>query len=310
MPDDAADATLPLPASETGPGIGRLLPLRVLLATDGSRSAATAGQFLAALPLPADSRVEVLTVTDGEWESSELLLAAEQQESERIARETAESLARLEVEVSARVRFGDRAHEIIQEAEEFDADLVVLGTQGLTGLAGFLLGSVAQNVAKHARRPVLVARGSGSVIRRVVLALDSSEHAVRAAEFLAAFPLPPETEITVVNVARPYDPYPGLAPDDPYAFQREVEGVRRHRREAGEKIVTAARRELEVKGLTVDTRVEVGDPAAEVMKVAEARHADLIVAGARGGSLIPGLVMGSVADRLLKSARCPVLLVR
>jgi nucleotide-binding universal stress UspA family protein len=52
-----------------------------------------------------------------------------------------------------------------------------------------------------------------------------------------------------------------------------------------------------------------GDPATEILRVAEERNADLVVAGARGVSLIERLLVGSVADRLLKEAPCSVLIV-
>jgi nucleotide-binding universal stress UspA family protein len=53
----------------------------------------------------------------------------------------------------------------------------------------------------------------------------------------------------------------------------------------------------------------VGDPADEILRLAEEREADLIVAGARGVSFLERLLVGSVADRLLKYADCSVLIV-
>jgi nucleotide-binding universal stress UspA family protein len=59
----------------------------------------------------------------------------------------------------------------------------------------------------------------------------------------------------------------------------------------------------------VTTAVREGDPASEIQAAAVEMGADLIVAGARGASLIRGLVVGSVADRLLRSREASVLLV-
>jgi nucleotide-binding universal stress UspA family protein len=55
--------------------------------------------------------------------------------------------------------------------------------------------------------------------------------------------------------------------------------------------------------------VRTGNPATEILELAERRRADLIVAGARGVSLLEGLLVGSVAERLLREARCSVLIV-
>jgi nucleotide-binding universal stress UspA family protein len=111
-------------------------------------------------------------------------------------------------------------------------------------------------------------------------------------------------------VVRPYHPFPGLAPDDPAGFRREVERIQRERRQAGLELVEQARARLDVAGKRATATVAEGDPAAEVLKMATAMEADLIVAGARGVSLIQGLLIGSLADRLLKTARCSILLVR
>ncbi len=64
----------------------------------------------------------------------------------------------LGVQAAGHVRAGDHAGQIIQLAEERDADLIVTGTRGLGGIARLLLGSVARNVLTHARCSVLIMR--------------------------------------------------------------------------------------------------------------------------------------------------------
>jgi nucleotide-binding universal stress UspA family protein len=286
-------------------------PRKVLLATDGSEPSDVAVRFLGLLPLAVGSRIQVVTVTEGrDWAMPEWYTETGYAWAKRTAEAALPALVRDGVEVTAAARIGACAYEIIQAAEEFEADLVVLGSHGLTGLEGFLLGSVARNVAKHARRPVLVAREATHGLRRVILAVDESKHAVQAVEYAARLPLPPETEVVVLNVVRPYHPYPGLAPDDLAGFQREVAAVSAGLHRTAEKLVERAAHRLKAVGKHVTTEVLEGDPATEVLRLAAAEEADLIIAGARGHSLIEGLLVGSVADRLLKTARCSVLLVR
>lgn len=95
------------------------------------------------------------------------------------------------------------------------------------------LGSVARNVAKHARCPVPVARVPEQDLRRVLLALDDSEHAQQALQFCSRLPLPVESEGLVLKIVRPDAPFPGLVPTDRAEFNAVVRkattGSRRRR---------------------------------------------------------------------------------
>ncbi len=239
---------------------------------------------------------------------------AEIQERERTyAAESASAgaarLARDGVDTSSTVRDGDPTGEILAEARDWAADLLVLGSRGLTGLDRFLLGSVARNVAKHAGRPVLIARAPGAGIKRAVLATDGSENSRDALQFAGALPLPEDCTLTIVHVTKPYDPFPGILPTDREAFEAHTEKVRAHRQGAADRLVVAARLELVEAGKVVDTAVRTGDPAGEILALAEELHADLIIVGARGVSPLAGLFVGSVADRLLNGATCSLLIV-
>jgi nucleotide-binding universal stress UspA family protein len=149
---------------------------RVLLAWDGSPSAQLAADLLRSWPIFAGSTVQVVTVASinvpwwtgfpvpGSSATASIYVEGAAQ-SERDRAEAASALlgdlraAGLDV-VDAH-RDGDAATEIIAAARTFQADLVVLGTHGRTGLTRLLLGSVARNVLHHAPCSVLVVRKSG-----------------------------------------------------------------------------------------------------------------------------------------------------
>jgi nucleotide-binding universal stress UspA family protein len=214
------------------------------------------------------------------------------------------------VGVSASTESGAVAYEILREAERFDADLIALGSRGLTGVEAFLLGSVARNVAHHARRPVLVAREPRHELKRVILAVDESEHSLQAAEFLSCFPLPEGAEVTVCHVTRPYPGFTAVAAESALAYAAMPDELWQEVRREGEELIEKEAARLRDEGLQVRRALREGDPAAELLSLAREQEADLIVAGARGVSVIQNLVVGSVADRLLKAAPCSVLLVR
>ena len=293
----------------------------IVFGTDGSADSRGAAGFLAPLPLPAGSAIYVLsviyewTVPPAAFPDAPLIQLTQirQEEESRAAaavREAAEILTRERVLVATETPVGEPAHELLLAAERHHANLIAVGSKGLTGLDRFILGSVAGNVAHHAKCPVLVAHAPKNGLKTAIVAIDESEHARNAAEFAARMPLPLETTCVAVNVVRPYRPHHAADPEDPDAFQREVEEARSHRWAAGERIAARGQEPLAAVGRPVEIAVTEGDPTDQILAVAAQRGADLIIAGARGVSLIQGLLVGSVADRLLKQADRSVLLVR
>lgn len=145
---------------------------RFLVATDGSTTAAAIPERLAGLRILAGARADVVAVTVPDPPLFEMLTGLYTLGDERLGRMRAElaehSRATLEqmtfrlsaagFEATPHLRHGDAAHEIVAVAEERDADLVVLGSRGLSGIDLLMLGSVARNVLLHARCSVLVVR--------------------------------------------------------------------------------------------------------------------------------------------------------
>ncbi len=287
------------------------MPRRILFATDGSASAKEAVRFLNALPLAEGTEIRVVSVMDPLIERLlEQVQPGELHFSRHMVHEAEKALARPGIEVNGVLRSGDPAHQILIAAQEMRADLLVLGSSGQTGIASFLLGSIARNVAKHAQCSVLIARGLRHSLASVVLASDGSSHAEEAVRFAAAFPLPAATSLNLVHVMRPQVPMmemTGIADETMFEMLRDCEAQARSR---GEGILASHHELLGERAGTATAEVRTGDPAREILALAEERDADLIIAGARGASMIEGLLTGSVADRLLGKASCSVLLVR
>lgn len=292
--------------------------LKILIATDGSENAAAACRFVRALPLPTGTSIHAVAVIDASafngyesyWTVVQQFRQAEESHVSQALLEAAALLAREEVEVTTASREGHPVQEILRAADELDADLVVVGSKGLTGLEGFLMGSVARSVAKRCTRPVLVAREPNNNICEALVATDGSEHAQHAVSFAARLTLPTGAERILVHVVRPYRPFPDYLLLDPQEHRSAVEAVRRKQEELGASLLAEAQEQLTSRGLSTETVMRSGDPATQILRLAAEREVDLIVAGARGVSLLEGLWIGSVADRLLKDAQCSVLIVR
>jgi nucleotide-binding universal stress UspA family protein len=290
---------------------GEIAPLSILYATDGSVEAKRAEALLQKLPLPAGSSVHVLVVTAGaEWTMPEWFVAGEHAWGEKVATEGARALAREGVTSVGTSRSGAVAYEIIEAAEEYHVDLIVVGSKGLTGLAGFVLGSVARNVAKHARRSVLVARELRHDLKHVLLAIDGSPHAERAVRLMARLPLPADTIVQVAQVVTVHQPYAVVAPEFLVEYHAAMTAAEKQETAAAQARAQAVCDYLRRHGKQAEPLVLHGDPADEILKAVGTSETDLVIAGARGVSLIEGLLVGSVADRLLKMAPCSVLLAR
>ena len=146
---------------------------RVILATDGSSYARTAESVVEQWPIFANAQVQVVSVADvGLPWTSGLALSASPATGDDYAQTTRqvvvehqhtadESSARLQHAgrtAEARVVEGDPAAELVRIAREWEADLIVLGSRGWTGLHRLLVGSTARNVMLHAPCSVLVVR--------------------------------------------------------------------------------------------------------------------------------------------------------
>ncbi len=283
---------------------------RILLATDGSPTSRVAEDLLLALALPSGTAVRVMVATAArDWDVSEYLQLTETTWGEHVAAGAIERLGERGLTISREISDGDPAHEILRAADSFDADLIVVGSKGRSGLAGWLLGSVARNVVRHSRRPVVVARPLRRGLSRVLLATDGSAHAEHAQRYLGRLPLPEDAQVSVAHVLRPYTPY--LAPDPffPGALDEVVAKAVQERRADADALLATAAAGAAQPGRTIHPVLLHGDPAHELLALAADSQPDLIVAGARGVSALEGLMFGSVADRLVKHAPCSVLIV-
>lgn len=146
---------------------------RVLAPLDGSRHSDEVVQFLLQMPLPRRAQVLLMTVVQSfaaafvrtytlDRERDREILAqlqkAEEEAGERLMMAAESEFHKARYRVLTTVTRGDPSREILREADRQDVDLIALGAKGLTGVRGFLLGSVAQRVARYAKSSVLIVR--------------------------------------------------------------------------------------------------------------------------------------------------------
>jgi len=287
--------------------------MRVLLATDGSKDAAT--EWLKEFPLPGDTTVLIVTVAAPLHALAEVQMMRDLREAvladvRRIGEEAQKILKPRWPGVEVQVREGDPREEIIRVAEEWGADLVVLGTRGLGAAQGFLLGSVSQTVARHATCPVLVVKGSPRKPGKVLVAMDGSEGSLDTLRFLRSLEPGRKLDLLLLGVVEPLR-FPSTAPRFIRGpLKAALVDLQQERRAEIQNALGSAANEMKGKVGTISVSVRSGNPAEEIVRAAKDRGVDLIVVGARGLGGVKRLLLGSVSERVLRDARCPVLIVK
>jgi nucleotide-binding universal stress UspA family protein len=142
--------------------------MKILLAIDGSTPSQDAVEEVAQRSWPSPSTVRILSVIQPyPPPATEIVLASatveeirqrQAQEAEQLTRQAADRIAAPGLSVETAVRDGDPRTAIVDVADEWQADLIMLGSHGRTGLKRLVMGSVAQAVVGHAHCSVEVVR--------------------------------------------------------------------------------------------------------------------------------------------------------
>jgi nucleotide-binding universal stress UspA family protein len=196
---------------------------------------------------------------------------------------------------------------ILSHVDMVRADLVVIGTEGRSGIQRLMLGSVAERVLRRATCPVLTVpphapAASQDSIREVLCPIDFSASSTAALQWAASWAAKAGARVTALHVVE----MPPEAADPPlieYTALRDR--LTRDAYHTMERTLPGSMRQLD----RFDQQVTVGRPAAEILRLADARSADLIVMGVRGRSAVDLAFFGSTTHQVVRRAACPVLAV-
>lgn len=274
---------------------------KILLATDGSKSAQYAAEFLA--HLPHDETIELTVVSAlyvpgaskahlGDWVES--CLASER----KIARQAFEAVEQVfagaDVRVKSVVREGHPAETIVAIAREVGPELLVMGATGRSGVERMLLGSTSDYVATHAPCSVLVVRPTdglgGTHPLRVAIAYEPSEPAQAALDEFAEFRWGTRTDVQIVSVVRA---------DDVVDQKRQSEAV------------DEVAGQLSVRGEKASGRIVKNDHVGEgLVDFAQVNDIDLMVVGETPRTRLSRMLLGSMTRFVLRHATCGVWITR
>jgi nucleotide-binding universal stress UspA family protein len=307
--------------------------MRVLLAVDGSDCSIAVMDEAARLPWPKDSYLKVLTVVEMPASVSADPFAAVGDNytawakalEEQAAANTAKALARYyersneQIEVTARAVKGDAKETIIDEAERWGADLIMVGTHGYNPLERLWLGSVSRAVTSHARCSVEVVRKREAhndqklSPMKILLAVDGSSCSEEAVTEIAERPWPAGSEVRVVSAIHlTFTPTPETH-SFPYSYYSQVEKAGREQAEVAISSALALLRRSNagrIAPLILTDDFFLGRAEDVIMTVAKEWNADLIMLGSHGYRGWKRFLLGSVAQAVAWHAPCSVQIVR
>ncbi|SFB76107.1 Nucleotide-binding universal stress protein, UspA family [Halobiforma haloterrestris] len=283
----------------------------ILIPTDGSDGALAGATRGVALASRTEADVHVLSVVESrlpavdleEFESAPLTEEAEEavEEIARLAGEYDEDL-----EVTTRVREGTPFQLIREYANRRDIDVIAMGTKGRTGLDRVLLGSVAENVLRTARTPVLAVPPKAGELDaadvafdRFLLPTDGSDGAAIATEWGIALASRLESSVhTLYSIDT-----------DSFADLEEFDDLLEVLEERGEEAIDAVREYGADAGVSVSGAIAKGSPVSEIPGYATENAVDLIVMGTHGRTGIGQWFLGSVTENVVRQAEVPVFCV-
>ncbi|MDZ7363270.1 MAG: universal stress protein [candidate division KSB1 bacterium] len=210
----------------------------------------------------------------------------------------------------ANVRGISTAPAILAYAKENDIDLIVMGTHGRRGLGHLFLGSVAEEVVRLSVAPVLTIREREepkpvTMMKQILVPLDFSNFSQRALQYAREIAGFYNARLQLLHVIQDFIP-PTFYLAAAASLSRVTPELKLKIKEAMEKLFE----ETAGPAVTAEYHVIEGYAAHDIVDFAQENNSDLIVIATHGRTGIEHMLMGSVTEKVVRRAPCPVFTVR
>jgi len=202
------------------------------------------------------------------------------------------------------------AETIMGYARENDVDLIVLGTHGRRGLGRLFLGSVAEEVVRFAHCPIFSVREleepvALETMKQVLVPVDFSRNSRRALSHAKELAALYEAKLLILHVIdeTAYPAYYAAGKTSVFDYRPEI---RTRSKEAMRRFF----QEVEGPRVAAEFFCADGRPSREILRFSKDHHADLEVIATHGSSGVEHLLIGSVAEKVVRQAPCPVFTVK
>jgi nucleotide-binding universal stress UspA family protein len=293
---------------------------RILFATDFSQWARRAEDYACALACSWRASLTVLSVAEFQPGLNpdysvhrEYLADLRKQGSSQLV-DLKGRAERRGIAVTTRMATGIPSEEVISAARAEHSDLIIVGTRGKTGLAHVLLGSTAERVIRGAPCPVMTvrtdpadaedegARSKPVTLARILVPVDFSDCSLDALQFAVVVAQQAQASLLLLHVLEPVS-Y-GLD------FTFGQSGTREQEREIWTTRLEGLVSSHQQAHVPIASQLRGGVPADSILDAVQTLPCDLIVMGTHGRRGLSHVLSGSVAEAVLRQARCPVIAVR
>lgn len=217
---------------------------------------------------------------------------------------------------------GEVVPALRQYAEQASVDLVVMSTHGRGALSRFWLGSIADELVRELTIPILLIRpteGKPELARKaelksILVPLDGTAMSEQVLEPVLTLGKLFGSEVVLLRVIKPvlrpsYLPQGGTILGVTQSVLEQIHLMQRQAQEEAQKYLNSVAARVAERGFTVHTRVVIDEePAAGILLEAQGRHVDLIALETHARRGLPRILLGSVADKIVRVGTVPVLL--
>lgn len=293
---------------------------RILVPVDGSDLAEQAIAYASALAGPSSKLFLLRVVPHAEaiksiWggvvateaQVEGMSAEAAQQDLERAA-----SVVKCDCTVETEIVTGDPADQIIQTSLRHHVEFIVMASHGRGAVGRWTFGSVADRVARESLVPVMIIcpnlnEDTEAAIERVVVSLDGSDLAARALPVAVRIARLRSIPVHLVRVISPATAlYPSIALSAPVSDEAYQSAFVNEQFDA-EATLSDAAKDVKARGLTVTTELAIGPTVLNIENALQPGDVIVITSHGRGG--LRRWLLGSVAERLIRNGKAPVVLV-
>jgi len=202
--------------------------------------------------------------------------------------------------------------EICRLAHAIPADLVVMPTHGRTGLKHVFLGSTAERIVQHSSCPVLVTRensaqsknGSRFRIKTILVPVDFSSCSREGLRYAIAFANEFGAQIILLHAT-----YLGYVYSSEGTAIYDIPGLQKAARQTAERKMRDLVRSLDFGAVKFETAFTEGSPVTDICAFAKDHDVDLIITSTHGFTGFTHVLIGSIAEQVVRHSPCSVLVV-
>ena len=195
---------------------------------------------------------------------------------------------------------GETYERIVDLADGSNADVIVMGRRGLKKIDRALMGSVTARVIGHTQRDVLVVPAGATLgWKKVLVATDGSKFSAIAVNKAIDFAKAYGGSLVVVSVV-----------DVPTEFYAEAPQAVDDMIKKAKEYTAAVKKQAESAGVTAESYIGEAEAFEAIIKLAKDEGVNMIVVGSHGRTGLRRLLMGSVTEKVIGHATCPVLVVK